>query len=163
MADAEAVKNQGGRPTRYTPGMADRARKNLRAGLTIIACCSMLGIDRKTWDNWKNRGEDREEPYREFFLSVQQGLAEHQAKHAINLEKHALGHEEEGIAPDPNLSLKILERRHRGDYGAQPTTVVNASAQAGAIATAEGARAASDGDLSERLNELRAKHGGDDV
>jgi len=146
----------------------------LASGLTIIATCAMLEITRQTYDNWMVKGRNGEPPYDEFFAAVRLGLAQHQAKHAVNVEKHALGvaakvDEETGeevepaIKPNADLSRWVLERRHRADFAAQPTTVVNASAQAGAIATAEGARAASDGDLSERLNELRAKHGGDDV
>jgi hypothetical protein len=72
-----------GRPTLLTPELAEQLTALLRAGNQIHVVCDAVGIDRRTYSRWMQRGlsgRARDKPYRELRAQVERARAEAEAR-----------------------------------------------------------------------------------
>lgn len=80
-----------GRPTKLDADLQRSMVRHLRRGLTIEATCDIVGIDRQSYYNWMERGEQGEEPYLTFFGAIKQAMGQSEAVALAVVRKAALG------------------------------------------------------------------------
>ena len=61
-------------PPKYTPDLQERICKNLQYGIDIQIACSIEGIGRRTYYDWRKRGESGEEPYASFLAATEAAM-----------------------------------------------------------------------------------------
>ncbi len=87
-----------------TPALIAQACEAIKQGATIELAAGAIGISRRTWYRWMQRGEDGEKPYSRFYSAVRQ--AEGESAMA------ALEHINQASAGDWKAAAWLLERRH---------------------------------------------------
>lgn len=84
--------DKGGRPTKHTPELEAKFCELIAAGNTISTACAYVDISTTTFDNWRKRGEEGEDPFVGFLGAYKKALAKAQAWHVSNIAKHAKTH-----------------------------------------------------------------------
>lgn len=87
-----------------TPALIKQACASLKMGATIELAAASIGISRRTWYRWLQRGEEGERAYRRFYTAIQQ------AEVAGALE--ALERINGAASTDWKAAAWLLERRH---------------------------------------------------
>lgn len=70
------MSNPPGRPTSLTPELQDAIVRDIRrTGAYVETVCQAHGICKKTFYNWKDRGETGEEPFATFLHAIKEAEA----------------------------------------------------------------------------------------
>lgn len=105
----------GGRPTKLTPMLRESICKLIRDGVPADASAVSLGIARRTFFDWLERGRAGEPLYAEFQLAVDEA---HAVFHAAMVGE---------ARADPRNAITILEKRFPKDWGKQERVSVDVS------------------------------------
>ena len=92
------------RPKKLTPALFKPAYEAVKKGTTIERAVASIGISRRGWYRWLQRGEERERPCPRFDIATQQ------AEEAEALE--ALERINGAASTDWKAAAWLLERRH---------------------------------------------------
>jgi len=63
-------KKKQGRPTKISAALTERVRSLLAKGCDQKTACNLAGVPYSTYNEWKERGQKREEPYATFFSVI---------------------------------------------------------------------------------------------
>ena len=66
---------KGKNGSKLTKRVCETICDGLKKGNYVTTCCQAVGIDNKTFYNWKKRGEKGEEPYKTFLEKVNESEA----------------------------------------------------------------------------------------
>ena len=106
------ARKKGGRPTSLTPQVQTVITEALEKGLPIRRACELANIDERTYERWKSRGANGEEPFADFCRAVTRARAQCQDNlvAALNIA---------GIEPNHwKANAWLLERRFPDEWGA---------------------------------------------
>lgn len=102
----------GGRPSKFTPEVADKILSKVRLGVFLKVAARYAGVTARTVYSWLKRGQrtgEGDRPYREFLHSYMVAAAEGR----LILEESALG----AGRLDGAHALKVLAQRWPEDWG----------------------------------------------
>ena len=98
-----------GRTPKLTPEVQEAVCRNLAGGCYIETACAMAGICQSTFFNWKQRGENGEEPYLQFLEAV--------TRAEVQAELRALAIIQKAGEEDPRHLEWWLERKFSDRWG----------------------------------------------
>jgi hypothetical protein len=78
-----------GRPTKCDSEITDKLCCLIRDGHYAVVACRVVGIEEKTYYNWRNRGADGEEPFFSFLQSIKRAEADAQVYLLAKVTEHA--------------------------------------------------------------------------
>jgi len=97
------------RPTKLTPDLLKEFEKLVYSCEFLTTICDYVGIDRKTYYNWMNRGEQEEGTiFSDFFYTIKKALAAVRIKILQEIREGAQGWQSK---------CWIMERRWFDDWG----------------------------------------------
>lgn len=101
----------GGRPTKYTKALETAVCKRIMRNCTVSAACAAEGIDRDTWQRWR----DPDSTYfnEEFYVNTTRALASNECDMAGVLFDGAKG---QATDTQVRASTEVLKRRYRHDW-----------------------------------------------
>lgn len=80
-----------GRPTKCTPELVKQICDLIREAHYVVFACLQVGIEEKTYYNWRERGKSGEEPYASFLQSIK--IAEANAQVLLMSEVKSMARE----------------------------------------------------------------------
>lgn len=114
-AAAPRARRKAGRPTKLNAKLQASICELLEKGVPTDAAAVSLGVARRTFFDWLERGRNGEPLYTEFMLAVDQAINVWHAKTV-------------GVAGvDPRNAMTMLERRFPKDWGKQDRMAVDVS------------------------------------
>jgi hypothetical protein len=78
-SDQDTLKHPGGRPTNYTPEIAEQILQNIVAGMPIVAAVNLAGVKYRTFADWRKNNPQFSQRVQEAKRNAAKGLME-QAK-----------------------------------------------------------------------------------
>jgi hypothetical protein len=110
-----------GRPTSLTPELRVQICQRIAEGLTFVDACRVNHIAEKSFYNWKERGEEGEEPFSEFLQSVKESEGEFKATHIKTIRSASQGK----IAGQWQAAAWLLERKYPGEFAMRQQIAVS--------------------------------------
>ena len=97
----KTAKRKPGRPTLCTDEIADKLLEGIREGQSIEGAAIRAGIAPRTYYQWKEKGENGEEPFVQFLQTLRQAEAE--------VEYETAGHWRNHTSEDWRAAKEFLE------------------------------------------------------
>lgn len=110
MAEGEVVKNSVGRPSKVTPLVVQKLEYAFALGCTDEEACFYADISKQTLYNYQEKNPG--------FIDRKEALK----TRPIFLARETLL---KGLQNDPDLALKMLERKRKDEFGLKPTAELN--------------------------------------
>ncbi len=86
--ESKTLAKPTGAPTKLTPERQAKILEYIRQGNYIHTACQAAGITDQTFRNWRQRAEDGEQPYSDFFEAVKRAEAEAEPGMVGSLTRH---------------------------------------------------------------------------
>lgn len=122
-------KRKMGRPTECTPEMTAAIATDIERGMTLDDAAALNGINPSTLYEWRNRGDEGEQPYSDFAKAIAQARAKARATALANVRSGVLP----SMAPDWKAEAWWLERMYPDEFGAQAAVAVKVEKELGAM------------------------------
>jgi transposase len=107
-----------GRPTKLTDELRDEIVALVEVGNFPETAAEACGVDRSTFYRWKNRGDDGEEPYRDFCDAIARARAKAKVDLLATVQTHA------SLPKGGAHAQWLLEKLDRDRFGPQVRVMV---------------------------------------
>jgi hypothetical protein len=106
--EREKRAKRGGRKVlKFTIELGEKIATHVRMGMYAAHACALCGVSRHTYNDWKNRGRDGEEPYVEFYDSLMRAEAE--ALFGLEQKLYVIGSGNDEVYAKAKMNPKLAE------------------------------------------------------